>query len=425
VNKKAARMAIPVTLRREFAAFALLIFAVLCTPNLASAQSTDPDHPAPLGPGVNRGNVDNSGKGHTFYFFVGPGHFDFDMAFEEMGVMGSPFRQAMNFDLYNDDNTLASHNAIISQGALARNHTDGDFTSRQRLRLVVTAQQGLIRLGGYYEIEVKGAAAFEGPTLGVGVKPIMSEPLVSGTPQQLVSGSPQQLVSGSPPPLAAAPQPLVSGSPQQPVATPKPQVATTAQLAGSDAGQRIFGCEGKIFRALSKSALAAVYGAKNVSVEKVFGAEGEGESFETALFAQRPAEKLRIGWSDPANKIVSDVDVFGSKWIGPGGIHVGSTIAEVQRANGKAFTFSGLGWDYGGQVRDWKGGALGPVKPTRGGPGNSSPDCRLDVQLDAAPGTPESAYSAASGEQDIQSDSPKAIAARIVVTKISLSYGPW
>ena len=49
---------------------------------------------------------------------------------------------------------------------------------------------------------------------------------------------------------------------------------------------------------------------------------------------------------------------------------------------------------------------------------------RLDVQLDAAPGTPESAYSAASGEQDIQSDSPKAIAARIVVTKITLSYGP-
>ncbi|MFZ0205883.1 MAG: hypothetical protein WAL59_07160 [Roseiarcus sp.] len=31
-----------------------------------TAQSTDPNHPAPLGPGVNRCNVDNSGKGHTF-----------------------------------------------------------------------------------------------------------------------------------------------------------------------------------------------------------------------------------------------------------------------------------------------------------------------------------------------------------------------
>jgi hypothetical protein len=64
------------------------------------------------------------------------------------------------------------------QGALARNHTDGDFASRQSLRLVVTAQQGAIRLGGYYEIEVKGATAFEGPTLGVSVRPIMSEKLV-------------------------------------------------------------------------------------------------------------------------------------------------------------------------------------------------------------------------------------------------------
>ena len=133
------------------------------------------DHPAPLGPGVNRGNVDNLGSGHTFYFFAGPGHVDVEMAFEEMGLFGSPFRQGMNFDFYTDDNNLASHNTIISQGALARVHTAGDFASRERLRLVVTAQKGAIRLGGYYEIEVKGAAAFEGPTVGVGVQPILSE----------------------------------------------------------------------------------------------------------------------------------------------------------------------------------------------------------------------------------------------------------
>jgi hypothetical protein len=43
---------------------------------------------------------------------------------------------------------------------------------------VVTAQQGTIRFGGHYEIEVKGAVAFDGPTLGVGVRPILSEKLV-------------------------------------------------------------------------------------------------------------------------------------------------------------------------------------------------------------------------------------------------------
>jgi hypothetical protein len=76
-------------------------------------------------------------------------------------------------------------------------------------------------------------------------------------------------------------------------------------------------------------------------------------------------------------------------------------------------------------VRGWRGGPLGPVKPTHGGPGNLPPDCRLDVQLDAASRTPEAAISAASGEQDIQSDDPKAIAAKIVVTKITFYYGAY
>jgi hypothetical protein len=369
-------------------------------PRLAPAPSpvsSSPilDHPAPLGPGVNRGNVDNFGGGHTFYFFAGPGHVDAEMAFEEVGMFGSPLRQTMNFDFYTDDNKLASHNTIVSQGALARIHIDGDIASRERLRLLVTVQKGLVRLGGYYEIEVTGAVAFEGPTLGVGVQPIMSQPLVSGTPQPLVSG------------------------------TLQPLVTTMPQPAGPDPAQRTFGCDGKIFRAPSKSVLGAVYGATNVSVEKVIGAEGESQTYETALFARRPAEKIRIEWSNSTNKVASDVDVFGSKWIGPGGIHVGSTIAEVGNANGRPFTFSGLGWDYGGQVRDWRGGALGPVKPTHGGPGNLPPDCRLDVQLDAASRTPEAAISAASGEQDIQSDDPKAIAAKIVVTKITFYYGAY
>jgi hypothetical protein len=175
---EAARMADAGIARRKIAKSALAMFATLCLLSAAAAQSPDPDHPAPLGPGVNRGNVDNSGRGHTFYFFVGPGHLDVDMAFAEMGVFGNPLRQTMNFDFYTDDNKLASHNTVVSQGNLARNHTDGDFTDRQRLRLVVTAQQGAIRLGGYYEVEVKGAVAFEGPTLGVGVQPMTSEKLV-------------------------------------------------------------------------------------------------------------------------------------------------------------------------------------------------------------------------------------------------------
>jgi len=199
--------------------------------------------------------------------------------------------------------------------------------------------------------------------------------------------------------------------------------ASAAPLGTIDPGQRTFGCAGPIFGSLSKSALAGAYGASNVSVEKVIGVEGESVTMETTLFAKRPSEKIRIDWSDKAQKIVSGVDVFGSKWIGPGGVHVGSSIAEVEKANGKPFTFSGLGWDYGGLVKDWRGGALGTVKPTHGGPGNMPPDCRMDVELASAPSAPEAATAAVSGEQDFQSDDPKVAAAHIIITKITFSYG--
>ena len=54
-------MTISAVARCKLAKLALAILATLCLLTGASAQSTDPDHPAPLGPGVNRGNVDNSG----------------------------------------------------------------------------------------------------------------------------------------------------------------------------------------------------------------------------------------------------------------------------------------------------------------------------------------------------------------------------
>ena len=138
---------------------------------------------------------------------------------------------------------------------------------------------------------------------------------------------------------------------------------------------------------------------------------------------QAADRKIRIGWSDQAKKKVSDVEILGSKWVGPAGVHVGSTIAELEKANGKPFPFSGLGWDYGGLVKDWRGGALGTVKPTHGGPGNMPPDRRMDVELASAPSAPEVATAAVSGEQDFQSDDPKVAAAHIIITKITFYYG--
>jgi outer membrane protein OmpA-like peptidoglycan-associated protein len=75
---------------------------------------------------------------------------------------GNPFRQVLNFDFYDEHAKLVSHNAIVSEGSLERTNMVADFGHRQRIRLAVIPQKGLIRLGGYYEIEVTGAAAFDG-----------------------------------------------------------------------------------------------------------------------------------------------------------------------------------------------------------------------------------------------------------------------
>ena len=96
-------MAIAQVLRRRLGGSALAALTTFALLSGVSAQSTDPNHPAPLGPGVNRGNVDNSGKGHTFYFYAGPGHIDVDMAFEEMGLFGAPLRQTTTLRLRPND----------------------------------------------------------------------------------------------------------------------------------------------------------------------------------------------------------------------------------------------------------------------------------------------------------------------------------
>jgi outer membrane protein OmpA-like peptidoglycan-associated protein len=143
--------------------YALVVsITIACVAGSAGqAQSLDPEKPAALAPGTNKGNVDNGSKGHFYYFWAGPGPIEIKMAFKEMGVMGAPLRQALNFDFYDDNNQLVSHNAVVSLSDLARADAAATFLTHQRIRLAILPQKGLVRLGGYYEIEIKGAAMFD------------------------------------------------------------------------------------------------------------------------------------------------------------------------------------------------------------------------------------------------------------------------
>ena len=168
----------PALARHLFSLAAACLFCLgICA--AALAQSQDAAKPTPLGPGVNKGNIDNMGGSHYYYFYAGPGHVDIDFAFKEMGMLGQPFRQSLDIDLYREDGQLGAHNSLVSVGKIERGHTDGDLDRRQKFTVVVTAQKGLVRLGGYYEVAVKGAVSFEGATAGGDVAPQGSQALVN------------------------------------------------------------------------------------------------------------------------------------------------------------------------------------------------------------------------------------------------------
>lgn len=102
------------------------------------------------------------------------------------------------------------------------------------------------------------------------------------------------------------------------------------------------------------------FGAANVQVGKVPGAEGE--SFPgVILFPDDPARRAYLYFEDEANLRglvrvrIADAE---STWRLDNGIAIGTTLAELVRRNGKPITYTGLGWDYGGTVQDLHGGAL-------------------------------------------------------------------
>jgi len=92
------------------------------------------------------------------------------------------------------------------------------------------------------------------------------------------------------------------------------------------------------------------------------------------------------------------------------GLGLGDPLAQVAKANGKAFSLWGFGWDYGGYVNDLKNGDLTKL------PGN----CELSLRFDLAgvQDAPNSLY----GDTEKQSDDPAFAKAKAVVGELTLNW---
>jgi hypothetical protein len=126
---------------------------------------------------------------------------------------------------------------------------------------------------------------------------------------------------------------------------------------------------------------------------------GEGETAAgTLLFPTDSFRRAEIIWQDTlARRRPARIILRGnqSRWqVGPG-ISLNTSLRQLEQLNGRPFTLAGFGWDYGGVVTSWNGGAL------------DSSLAGVKLYLDPGPAQYESApYSQVLGDRDYSSDLP-------------------
>jgi hypothetical protein len=163
------------------------------------------------------------------------------------------------------------------------------------------------------------------------------------------------------------------------------------------------------FASVSAASLASSYGAANVVEQTLPGVEGESY-LATIVYPNDPARRLEIVWRDNATKDAPTsviANTPGSLWTGPHDLGVGDPLDSTERANGQPFQLWGFGWDYGGWVSDWNGGAFA-----------TADGCNLRVRFQ-----PRSASNtSAMGDGAFMSNDPAVRAADAVVSEIGLLY---
>ena len=161
----------------------------------------------------------------------------------------------------------------------------------------------------------------------------------------------------------------------------------------------------------SERTLKQRYG-KEAAVQELSGAEGE--TYEgVVLFPNANDRRLEVAIAEDKSKRVSGVTLRDgaktSKW-NVNGIGIGSSLADVQKANGKPFMVAGFEWDYGGFVTDWKGGTLG--HPMQGG-------CTVTIRFDRKSAAPKSLLG---DGVNVASDNATLVKWAPVVAKIGVKF---
>lgn len=199
----------------------------------------------------------------------------------------------------------------------------------------------------------------------------------------------------------------------EPATTAGQQPAATPQRSSGNPAADLLACGGPFGPGTTLASLKAAFGDDAVKEEELYGPEAIAYP-GIVIHGADPARRIEVALPDPQGEGPRfgwvTVRGTGSRWALPSGITVGSSIADVAAANGGPFKFSGLGWDYGGAVTDWQGGALGQDQA-----------CQVQIVF----GLPENAGeldNSILGDTIVSSTDPALANAGIVVSEVGISW---
>ncbi len=205
-------------------------------------------------------------------------------------------------------------------------------------------------------------------------------------------------------------------SPRESAETPASSEAASEAVASSLAPAdytslaNVMTCDWPVKKTDTAESLLATY-KSYAQVTTIPGAEGTEEK-GVVLYGNDPRRRVEVFFYDEAMTEVSQVLVRGdSQWSGPKGLHIESSLADVESANEKPFKISGFDWDYGGYVSDFNRGKLAKIKGK----------CTLGIRF----GIPENGGPVAdtiTGERTLVSTDPAVVAAKPVVQALSVGW---
>jgi len=175
----------------------------------------------------------------------------------------------------------------------------------------------------------------------------------------------------------------------------------------------IIACSGVFGRDSSHAKLAAAFQARNVGYAQVDASTG-GKVWASVLYSKDPKQRLEVWWSQPAARSDTHLIVINgqSDWIAPRDLHLGLTLAELEKLNGKPFKLIGFDKDGVAAVTDWDGGALAAI----GG------GCKVGVSLRADPHTARATLAELPADRSFGSADAALRAAGPTVSEILLAY---